>query len=432
VPDEDKSLLLNMLGIFYMDSNRMAESEEMLDEALAIRRARTSGDQNAIEAEIATVYNGLGNLYYFTSRYEEAIEAHRSAMDIRTKLAERKPDRYEEFLAYTYINLSAVFDEVQKHNESIELTKKACSIFQKLSQSRSDPHDPYILHDGTLAQCYQSLGVSYSKLERYDEAEEQFCLALEINHRLADANPGAYEIRVAEDYIEFGRMCLAAKQYEEAEEKLCSAKELYDRLARRAPDAYEPELAKCHEALGELYKETKRYTEAAGIISSAIKLYEKRAGTNPVFIGRIDEAAKLLASVNEAIDRQDRALARFTPEEKEVALLLTEGKTKSEIIRKLRLSAADANSLIKSIREKISESDDPDPVIDAVAAEYMLTNREAEMLKYLQRKAGNELIASELFVTDETVRKHVRALLKKLSIDSRQDVPAWLDAYTGN
>jgi tetratricopeptide (TPR) repeat protein len=83
VPDDEKSFLLNMLGVFYMDSNRMAESEEVLDEALEIRRARTDGEQNVIEAEIAGAYFSLGNLYFYTDRFDKAIEAHRSAMDIR-------------------------------------------------------------------------------------------------------------------------------------------------------------------------------------------------------------------------------------------------------------------------------------------------------------------------------------------------------------
>ena len=125
--------------------------------------------------------------------------------------------------------------------------------------------------------------------------------------------------------------------------------------------------------------------------------------------------------------RQDGAFALFTSAEKEVAILLTEGKSKSEIIRKLHMPAAEADSLIRSIREKISEQDDPDPLIDAVAEEYMLTKREAEMLKYLQRKAGNEVIASELYISEETVRIHVRKLLKKLSIDDRRNVAQWLE-----
>ena len=91
------------------------------------------------------------------------------------------------------------------------------------------------------------------------------------------------------------------------------------------------------------------------------------------------------------------------------------------------MPAAEADSLIRSIREKISEQDDPDPLIDAVAEEYMLTKREAEMLKYLQRKAGNEVIASELYISEETVRIHVRKLLKKLSIDDRRNVAQWLE-----
>ena len=51
------------------------------------------------------------------------------------------------------------------------------------------------------------------------------------------------------------------------------------------------------------------------------------------------------------------------------------------------------------------------------------------MLKYLQRKAGNDVIAAELFISGETVRIHVRKLLKKLAVESRKDVASWLEEY---
>ena len=68
-PDEDKSLLYNFLGVIYFESNQMADSEKMLRESLKIRQARTDGDSDSNEKDIAVVYNNLGNQYYLQNRF---------------------------------------------------------------------------------------------------------------------------------------------------------------------------------------------------------------------------------------------------------------------------------------------------------------------------------------------------------------------------
>jgi len=40
--------------------------------------------------------------------------------------------------------------------------------------------------------------------------------------------------------------------------------------------------------------------------------------------------------------------------------------------------------------------------------------------------------AAELYLSEETVRAHVRNVLKKLSIENRQDVSKWLYEYVGD
>jgi DNA-binding NarL/FixJ family response regulator len=49
----------------------------------------------------------------------------------------------------------------------------------------------------------------------------------------------------------------------------------------------------------------------------------------------------------------------------------------------------------------------------------LLTAREREVLELLARGMSNLEIASELFVTDATVKTHVTAILAKLELKSR-------------
>ena len=148
-----------------------------------------------------------------------------------------------------------------------------------------------------------------------------------------------------------------------------------------------------------------------------------------MFADKIVDAQNMLDSIEAAQKRHDGAFSQFTTAEKEVALLLTEGKTRSEILTKLRITAADLSNLTKSVRDKISEQGGSNPVIDAVVSKYALTKREGDMLYYLNLDFGNEKIASELFLSEETVRIHVRNVLKKISVENRKDVSKWLDQY---
>ena len=58
----------------------------------------------------------------------------------------------------------------------------------------------------------------------------------------------------------------------------------------------------------------------------------------------------------------------------------------------------------------------------AVAREGGLTEREAEVLVYLARGRTKAYIAEALFVTENTVRSHVRNIYSKLGIHTRQQL----------
>ena len=120
----------------------------------------------------------------------------------------------------------------------------------------------------------------------------------------------------------------------------------------------------------------------------------------------------------------------FTQDEIAVALLMIDGKMRSEITRSLNLSAAEADSRLNSIRNKIRLMGDPDPVIAAAVAEYSLTRRETDMLRCLRRGMSNAEIAAELFLSEDTVKSHVRNLFKKLGISTRKDIKLWEETLT--
>jgi DNA-binding NarL/FixJ family response regulator len=119
----------------------------------------------------------------------------------------------------------------------------------------------------------------------------------------------------------------------------------------------------------------------------------------------------------------------FTAREQDIALLLIEGNTQHEVARRLHLRSAEVDQHIRAIQEKVSGGGGPGALIAAAAREYRLTRRETDMLRCLQDGMTNKEIADLLILSEETVKVHVRNLLRKLSLDSRFGVRAWMDLY---
>jgi DNA-binding CsgD family transcriptional regulator len=66
---------------------------------------------------------------------------------------------------------------------------------------------------------------------------------------------------------------------------------------------------------------------------------------------------------------------------------------------------------------------------DRVAAEYGLTPRESEILRYLGRGYGPSYLATILPIKENTIRSHVRNIYSKLGVSSRADLLSLIDRY---
>ena len=64
-----------------------------------------------------------------------------------------------------------------------------------------------------------------------------------------------------------------------------------------------------------------------------------------------------------------------------------------------------------------------------IAEDYALTRREAEVLPYLARGRSAKIIAEALFVSESTVRTHIRRILEKTDLHSKQQVIDLIERY---
>ena len=80
------------------------------------------------------------------------------------------------------------------------------------------------------------------------------------------------------------------------------------------------------------------------------------------------------------------------------------------------LSGAVARRLLERVREGGREDSG---VPDSVAS--VLSAREVEVLLLLDERLGTDEIASRLYISEHTVRSHVKGLLRKLGVSSRRE-----------
>jgi DNA-binding NarL/FixJ family response regulator len=80
------------------------------------------------------------------------------------------------------------------------------------------------------------------------------------------------------------------------------------------------------------------------------------------------------------------------------------------------LSGAVARRLLEQVRDGGGRSSG---VPDSIAA--VLSARELEVLLLLDEHLGTDEIAKRLFISEHTVRSHVKSLLKKLGVSSRRE-----------
>jgi len=64
--------------------------------------------------------------------------------------------------------------------------------------------------------------------------------------------------------------------------------------------------------------------------------------------------------------------------------------------------------------------------IEKIRQEFLLTKREADVVRFLCRGMGNKKISEEMFISEHTVKDHIKNVMKKIKVGSRNELMAFL------
>ena len=140
--------------------------------------------------------------------------------------------------------------------------------------------------------------------------------------------------------------------------------------------------------------------------SSLPRLREAAPDTEVVVLTASEDEDSLLGAIRSGAAGY---LLKSEPPERIVAFL--RGVAQGEAA----LSGAVARRLLDQVREGGGRTVVPESVAQALSA------RELEVLLLLDRHLGTDEIAQRLFISEHTVRSHVKSLLAKLGVSSRRE-----------
>ena len=85
------------------------------------------------------------------------------------------------------------------------------------------------------------MALLYKNTQRFEESENMYKAAIEIQERLAKENPKVYEPSLALSYSNLATLYSNTQRFEESEKLMMAAIEIYERLTKENQKVYEPD-----------------------------------------------------------------------------------------------------------------------------------------------------------------------------------------------
>ncbi len=262
-----------------------SEAQESLDVFLKLRTTyedlvRRFPDANGFRNDLAGSSHVLGILYAVELREpHKAMTAYRIARENWEKLVADNPGvpDFQKGLINTYVMTGAVYSSMGFKKEAIDVGQRAVDLGEKLV--RDNP--TAMTFKGDLPGWYGFLRRFQRDAGLQDDEARTVNRIIEIEERLSQENPrdADLEIHLAWDYLEKGRLLIAAGKHKEAEE-ICHKGEVlireylpFIREMRRGFDSLEwtNRLAELMQQLGRLAEAERLYRQCLDIAGTMIK-----------------------------------------------------------------------------------------------------------------------------------------------------------------
>ncbi len=413
------NLYQNALALEFKD--QFHEAMEVYDKAYTI--AEASHDTTSM----AKLKNAIGAAFYFNSNYGYALEYYHQALAL-SEIA-----GYSEGSAHALNNLGVIY----RHRRNF---KKALDTYHRSLEIKMATNDTV-----GLVNAHYNLGLLYSYTNNYDESLNQFIKAEDyLGARASGRNLPAIAIGKGvalynlEDYdnaLIFLNQGIEGLGNDMVHERASALAYLGILEVRKGADT--KGLEKLHQSY-EMIRDSERLELKRQVAKELATAYE--------LIGVPEQSAiywKTFSILSDSINNEQKQWAfeamqaRYDAAEKDKRIRYQETALLREIGQNKKLFAGLIGSLILAIflgflwykRKGANDGLDPGSPNDHFDFEIVnnqipspLTKREQDLIVLVEKGHTNQEIAEALFVSENTVKTHLKNIFVKIDAHNRTDM----------
>ncbi|MFO7575017.1 MAG: tetratricopeptide repeat protein [Bacteroidales bacterium] len=437
----DDNGMLNAMNTLIHLARQKGDSDAALEMTnMVIETARSVNDT----AFWADALNTLGNIYKSKLIYSKAMESYYEAL----KLWELKND--STGLAIAYGSLALMYDYQKEYDKALEFNFRKAAI----SESKGEIWE--------LSKCLNNISGIYAALDQLDSSVYYLSQSLHLNETMN------YPSGIASACYKIGSIYMQKGDLDSADYYLSTAVD----IARRIND---PGLSSYLTAFGHFHLSSKDFSIAIengseayrlavsqdnqAIIASAAGLLNDiyfETGRKALAYDYLKEFHTINEKINQAESKQQVAelLVRYETEKNEQQIqileqsnLLKENRIRLQvlIIGILALSSLiiilaawfwirNKNQKLQQMNKELQffiirqehqdgvdglEQDESSQLPGEMYKKWKLTDRESEILYYLGRGYSNTTIGEKLFISENTVKFHIKNIYLKLDVKNR-------------
>ena len=389
---------LNTLGNIYKSRLVYSKAMESYYEALRLWELKTDS------AGLAIAYGSLALMYDYQKEYDKALEYN----FMKASISESMGEMWE--LSKCLNNISGIYKAIDQLDSSVYYQSKSLHLNETMNYS-----------SGIASACYK-IGTIYMHKGAVDSADHYLSRAVEIASRIDDP-------ALPEYLTGFGRLQLNRKEYNIALENTSKAYRLavnqnnqsvvsaaagllndiyletgrkdlaYDYLKEFHSINDKMNLSESKKQVAELLVryETEKNEQQIQILEQSNQLKENRIRLQVLIISILALASLIIAMT-----------AWFWIRHKNQELQQMNKELQFFIIRQEQQDGVDG-----------LEQTEPSLVPGEMYKKWKLTDRESEILYYLGRGCSNTTIGEKLFISENTVKFHIKNIDLKLDVKNR-------------
>lgn len=395
-------------NVSHMRMNRAAMNEMMgkFDKAVEIYMEVIEFFKRKKDSlQLANSYSNLGVAYEAMENAEKSIEYHKKALRIRRIIKDTTN------IGYSLNNIGVVFTEILNNTDSaLVYYTKAHNIFKGTKA---------LWESATVSA---NIGHIYVNYKQYNRAEKYFNYSFKIFDSIKIVQGEAEILR------SFGQLYFAKGEDQRAIEYLNKSLKLNKEAGNKK------EILEINRILSKIYISRSDFAKAISTMQTATKLndsllniekqkaiadietkYQVKEKNKTIEVLRLEEQLYIKQIRNQTMLIVSLSVIFF------LLIIVYNFKTRQNKLnqKQLRLELQNYLLRIDEMQTEIEEKGDCNKFSEEKLKEFDLSKRETEVLKLIAQGYKNIDIADKLFVSQNTIKTHIKNIYVKLDVKNR-------------